>query len=71
MVTASLRAVLQLLVPVALLAAFELLNAHAGHLDALDDVMEFAATWLIYLIFAAVAALVAGNRWRVAATVQV
>jgi undecaprenyl-diphosphatase len=38
---------------------FELVNGHAGRLDAVDDVMEFAATWLIYLIFAAAAVLVA------------
>jgi undecaprenyl-diphosphatase len=38
---------------------FELLNRWAGRVDAVDDVMEFAATWLIYLTFAVAAALVA------------
>ncbi|MFJ6198243.1 phosphatase PAP2 family protein [Micromonospora sp. NPDC092111] len=32
---------------------FELINGPAGRIDAVDDVMEFAATWLVYLIFAA------------------
>ncbi|MFI5934218.1 phosphatase PAP2 family protein [Actinoplanes sp. NPDC051494] len=38
---------------------FELVNDHAGRFDAVDDVMEFVATWVIYLIFAVVAVLVA------------
>ncbi|MFI7597442.1 phosphatase PAP2 family protein [Actinoplanes sp. NPDC049681] len=37
---------------------FHLINDLAGRSDALDDVMEFAATRLIYLIFAASAVLV-------------
>ena len=31
---------------------FELLNREAGRFDSLDDVIEFAAQWLIYLSFA-------------------
>lgn len=41
------------------LRLFHLINDLAGRIDAADDVMEFAATWLIYLIFAASAVLVA------------
>jgi undecaprenyl-diphosphatase len=37
---------------------FELLNRDAGSIDSLDDVMEFAATWLIYIVFAIAASLV-------------
>jgi undecaprenyl-diphosphatase len=50
------------------LALFELLNREAGRFDGLDDVMEFAATRLIFAEFAVAAAL-AGlalyrRRWR-------
>lgn len=30
---------------------FQVINGWAGRHDALDDVMEFTATWLIYLVF--------------------
>jgi undecaprenyl-diphosphatase len=43
---------------------FEMLNHDAGRFDGLDDVMEFAATWLIYLAFAVTAALVALALYR-------
>jgi undecaprenyl-diphosphatase len=36
---------------------FQILNGAAGRVDAVDDVMEFAATWLIFLIFGASAVL--------------
>ncbi len=36
---------------------FELINDHAGRIDGIDDVMEFAATRLLYLIFAVTALL--------------
>jgi len=36
---------------------FELINSLAGRVDSVDDVMEFAATTLIYLVFAASAVL--------------
>jgi undecaprenyl-diphosphatase len=42
---------------------FHLINSHAGRLDALDDVMEFAATWLIYGIFAAYGLALLGRPW--------
>ncbi|MET8043303.1 phosphatase PAP2 family protein [Micromonospora sp. NPDC005215] len=38
---------------------FELINGPAGQIDSMDDVMEFAATWLFYLIIAASAVPVA------------
>jgi undecaprenyl-diphosphatase len=38
---------------------FELVNPRAGRADGIDDVMEFAATWLIYAVFAVAAVLVA------------
>lgn len=38
---------------------FELINGLAGRIDGVDDVMEFAATWLVYLLFAAAAVPVA------------
>lgn len=37
---------------------FELINGEAGRFDWLDDVMEAAATWLIYVAFAITATLV-------------
>jgi undecaprenyl-diphosphatase len=47
---------------------FELLNREAGRFDGLDDVMEFAATRLIYGVFAVAAVLVAlalhRRQWR-------
>jgi undecaprenyl-diphosphatase len=43
---------------------FELVNASAGRWDALDDAMEFAAASLIYVIFAALAVLVAVALYR-------
>ncbi|MEU8300352.1 phosphatase PAP2 family protein [Micromonospora sp. NPDC048909] len=36
---------------------FELVNGHAGQVDGIDDVMEFAARYLIYLVFAVAAVL--------------
>jgi undecaprenyl-diphosphatase len=36
---------------------FELINNAAGRHDGVDDLMEFAATWLIYPLFAVAAAL--------------
>lgn len=36
---------------------FEVINGWAGRDDTVDDIMEFAATWLIYLVFAAGAGL--------------
>ncbi|WP_433288595.1 phosphatase PAP2 family protein [Micromonospora sp. CA-244673] len=38
---------------------FELINGPAGRIDGIDDAMEFAASWLVYLIFAASAVPVA------------
>jgi undecaprenyl-diphosphatase len=38
---------------------FQLINGAAGRADGVDDVMEFAATWLIYPIFVMAAGLVA------------
>jgi undecaprenyl-diphosphatase len=38
---------------------FELINSAAGRHDGVDDVMEFAATWLIYAMFLVAAALAA------------
>jgi undecaprenyl-diphosphatase len=47
---------------------FELLNGAAGRNDGVDDAMEFAATWLIYGVFAVAAVIVgralADRRWR-------
>jgi undecaprenyl-diphosphatase len=43
---------------------FELINQRAGRADGVDDVMEFAATWLIYAVFAVGAALVAVALYR-------
>jgi undecaprenyl-diphosphatase len=43
---------------------FELLNREAGRFDNLDDVMEFAATKLIYAVFALAAVLVARAAYR-------
>ena len=39
---------------------FQALNDRAGRADGIDDVMEFAANWLIYAVFAVVA-LLAGH----------
>ncbi|MFI6267193.1 hypothetical protein [Micromonospora sp. NPDC051006] len=36
---------------------FELVNGHAGRVDGIDDVMEFAAQYLIYVVFAVAAVL--------------
>lgn len=49
---------------------FQLINGAAGRVDGVDDVMEFAATWLIYPIFVTAAGLVAvalrdGRVWPV------
>jgi undecaprenyl-diphosphatase len=38
---------------------FHILNDRAGQTDSLDDVMEFAANWLIYAAFAIAAVLIA------------
>jgi undecaprenyl-diphosphatase len=38
---------------------FELINQRSGRADGVDDVIEFTATWLIYLVFAVAAVLVA------------
>jgi undecaprenyl-diphosphatase len=43
---------------------FEALNQWAGRIDLLDDVMEFSAVWLIYLVFGVVAVLVARGLLR-------
>jgi undecaprenyl-diphosphatase len=43
---------------------FELINQRAGRADGIDDVMEFAAKWLIYAVFAAAAALLAVATYR-------
>lgn len=43
---------------------FELLNQRAGRADGIDDVMEFAATRLIYVVFLAGAAQVAVSLYR-------
>jgi undecaprenyl-diphosphatase len=43
---------------------FELINQRAGRGDSLDDLMEFAAMWLIYAVFAAGAALIAASLHR-------
>ncbi|MGA5299760.1 phosphatase PAP2 family protein [Nucisporomicrobium flavum] len=43
---------------------FELINGPAGRWDGLDDAMEFAATWLIYGVFAMSAVLVAMALYR-------
>ena len=43
---------------------FALVNGWAGRWDGLDDAMEFAATGLIYLIFAVSAGLVATALYR-------
>jgi undecaprenyl-diphosphatase len=43
---------------------FELINQRAGRSDGVDDVMEFAATWLIYAVFAVAAGLVAVAAYR-------
>jgi undecaprenyl-diphosphatase len=43
---------------------FELINQQAGRADGIDDVMEFAATWLVYAVFAVAAALIAGALYR-------
>lgn len=40
-------------------AVFQMINNWAGRSDAADDVAEFAATWLIYLVFAVAAGLCA------------
>jgi undecaprenyl-diphosphatase len=49
-------------------ALFELLNGEAGRFDGLDDAMEFAATRLIFGVFAVAAVLVAlalrRREWR-------
>ncbi|MCO1593685.1 phosphatase PAP2 family protein [Micromonospora sp. RHAY321] len=36
---------------------FELVNGHAGRVDGIDDMMEFAAQYLIYLVFSIAAVL--------------
>jgi undecaprenyl-diphosphatase len=38
---------------------FEMINGLAGRADSVDDVLEFAANWLIYGVFGVVAVLVA------------
>lgn len=43
---------------------FELINQRAGRSDGVDDVMEFAATRLIYAVFVVAAALVALALYR-------
>lgn len=43
---------------------FDLVNRWAGRADALDDVMEFAATWLIYVSFAVATAVVGWALYR-------
>jgi undecaprenyl-diphosphatase len=43
---------------------FELINGPAGRIDVLDDAMEFAATWLIWLSFAVSGALAAWSLRR-------
>ena len=52
---------------------FQVLNGWAGHFAPIDDVMAAAATWLIYAVFAAGAALVARalhrRRWTAVAAV--
>jgi undecaprenyl-diphosphatase len=45
------------------LQLFELLNHLAGRYRGVDDVMEFLAQWLIYVVFA-VAAILAGRALR-------
>jgi undecaprenyl-diphosphatase len=54
---------------------FQLLNGWAGRSDRIDDVMEFAATWLIYGVFLAGATLVVRvlrrGRWADALAVGV
>jgi undecaprenyl-diphosphatase len=40
-------------------ALFELLNRYAGRAGTLDAVMRFAATWLIFVVFAVAAVIVA------------
>ncbi len=42
---------------------FEMINSFAGRADALDDVMEFVSTWLIFAVFAVAAVLVVRS-WR-------
>ncbi|GAA3214508.1 phosphatase PAP2 family protein [Dactylosporangium siamense] len=37
---------------------FQMINGHAGRVDRLDDVMEFLADRLVFVVFAAFAALV-------------
>jgi undecaprenyl-diphosphatase len=41
-----------------------MINSLAGRADSLDDAMEFAATWLIYAVFAVSAGLVAFALYR-------
>jgi undecaprenyl-diphosphatase len=43
---------------------FEMLNRWAGHADTLDDIMELAATWLIYPVFGLAAAVVSAELYR-------
>jgi undecaprenyl-diphosphatase len=43
---------------------FELINDAAGRDDGVDDLMEFAATWLIYPMFAIAAALAGLQLYR-------
>jgi undecaprenyl-diphosphatase len=52
---------------------FELINNAAGRVDWVDDVLEFAATWLIYGVFAVAAVLVAvaAHRRRLQAVVEI
>jgi undecaprenyl-diphosphatase len=43
---------------------FQLINQRAGRVDGIDDVMEFAATCLIYAVFATAAVLVGVAAYR-------
>jgi undecaprenyl-diphosphatase len=43
---------------------FTVINGRAGRLDGLDDVMEFAAQRLIYVVFLASAVVLASMAWR-------
>jgi undecaprenyl-diphosphatase len=43
---------------------FEMINSLADRADNVDDIMEFAATWLIYAVFAASAGVVGVALYR-------
>jgi undecaprenyl-diphosphatase len=43
---------------------FEMVNGGAGRFDSLDDVLEFAAVWLIYGVFVVSALLVGRELYR-------